>query len=126
MHITRKSNLPELIQNPHGEDVQEILGFLAGGVESHSLAQVTIAPGKSSLPHFHKESEESYMILSGEAEMVVDSNKFQLSPSDAVLIAPPEVHQIFNRGSGNLVFLAICVPAWRPDDSYNAEVGLPA
>lgn len=72
MHITNKSNLPDLIDNPHGEAVQEILGIQAGGVQSHSLARVIIAPGKSSLPHYHKESEESYLILSGKAKLVGD------------------------------------------------------
>ena len=123
MHITKKINLPDLIENPHGEDVQEILGVQAGGVESHSLARVTIAPGKSSLPHFHKESDESYLILSGEAEMVIDNKRFEISPGEAVLIEPHEVHQIFNPGQKDLVFLAVCVPAWRPDDSYEAEAG---
>ncbi len=126
MHITRKSNLPELIVNPHGEDIQEILGVQAGGVESHSLARVTIAPGKSSQPHFHKESEESYWILSGAAEMVVDADRFTLQPGEAVLIEPYEVHQIFNPGRGDLVFLAVCVPAWQAEDSFDAEVGSPA
>ena len=123
MHITKKSNLPDLIENPHGEDVQEILGVQAGGIKSHSLARVTIAPGKRSLPHFHKESDESYLILSGKAEMVINAQHFELSPGEAVLIEPQEVHQIFNPGLEDLVFLAVCVPAWRPDDSYDAEVG---
>ena len=123
MHITQKSKLPALIKNPHGEDVQEVLGNQAGGVESHSLARITIVPGKSSLPHFHKDSDESYLILSGKAEMVIDSRRFELLPGEAVLIEPNEVHQIFNAGQEDLVFIAVCVPAWRPDDSFEAEVG---
>jgi mannose-6-phosphate isomerase-like protein (cupin superfamily) len=121
MHITNKSNLTDLIDNPHGEAVQEILGLQAGGVQSHSLARMTIAPGKSSLPHFHKESEESYLILSGKAKLVIDAKSFELSPGDAVLIEPDEVHQIFNPAKQDLVFLAVCVPAWQPEDSFNAE-----
>ena len=119
MHITRESNLPKEIHNPHGENVQEILGRVAGGVEGHSLARVTILPGKSSLPHFHKESEESYLILSGKALMEIDEKKFELSPGEAVLIEPQEVHQISNPGPGDLIFLAVCVPAWYPEDSFD-------
>ncbi len=121
MHITRESDLPALIENPHGEAVQEILGIQAGEVQSHSLARVTIAPGKRSLPHYHKVSEESYLILSGKAEMVVDSKRFQLSPGEAVLIETNEVHQISNPEPEDLVFLAVCVPAWQPDDSFDVE-----
>ena len=121
MHITTQSNLPEEISNPHGENLQEILGIKAGGVNSHSLARVTIKAGKSSLPHFHKESEESYLILSGKASLAVDSHKFELSRGEAVLIEPHEVHQISNPGPADLVFLAVCVPAWRPEDSFEVR-----
>jgi mannose-6-phosphate isomerase-like protein (cupin superfamily) len=38
-----------------------------------------------------------------------------------VLIEPDEVHQIFNPAKENLVFLAVCVPAWQPEDSFNTE-----
>ena len=118
MHITKKTNLPDEIRNPHGENVQEILGVQAGGVERHSLARVTITPGKSSLPHYHKESEESYLILSGKAVMAIDSQEFELTPGEAVLIEPPEVHRIWNPGPEDLVFIAVCVPAWQPQDSF--------
>jgi mannose-6-phosphate isomerase-like protein (cupin superfamily) len=82
---------------------------------------VTIAPGKSSLPHFHKESEESYLILSGKAELAIGSAQFELSAGEAALIEPNETHQITNPGPGELVFLAVCVPAWRPEDSFEVE-----
>jgi mannose-6-phosphate isomerase-like protein (cupin superfamily) len=122
MQITKIKDYPALIETPHGEDVQEMLGLVAGGVKSHSLAQITIAPGKSSLPHYHKVSDESYLILSGQAEMVVDEESFKLAPGEAVLIQPHEIHQISNPGPEALVFLAVCVPAWHPGDSFYAEV----
>lgn len=121
MHITREANQPDEIHNPHGEDIQELLGLQAGGVAGHSLARVTIAPGMSSLPHYHQESEESYLILSGRADMEIDSASFTLSPGEGVLIEPQEVHQISNPGPDTLVFLAVCIPAWHPEDSYEVD-----
>jgi mannose-6-phosphate isomerase-like protein (cupin superfamily) len=91
-----------------------------GGVQSHSLAEVRIPPGGSSSAHYHKRSEESYLILSGQAKLVVDSQERTLKQGDAVLIEPPEVHQISNPFEENLVFLAVCIPAWQPGDSYEA------
>jgi mannose-6-phosphate isomerase-like protein (cupin superfamily) len=120
MIIIKKSDYPALIDNPNGESIQELLGIQAGGAQSHSLAMVTIQPGKGSEPHFHKKSDESYLILSGRASMQINNEHFELGVGEAVLIEPMDIHQITNHSDENLVFLAACVPAWQPDDSFEA------
>lgn len=122
MIIIRKSDYPALIDNPNGESIQELLGIQAGGAQSHSLAMVTIQPGKGSEPHFHKISEESYLILSGRASMQINHEPFELGVGEAVLIEPMDIHQITNHSDEDLVFLAACVPAWHPDDSFEAAL----
>jgi len=119
MVLSKKSQRSPDITNPDGEIIQEILGAKTGGVQSHSLAEVTIPPGKSSTPHFHKQSEESYLILSGKATLVIDQETFELFSGDACLIQPQEVHQIANHSDEDLIFIAVCVPAWQPYDSFN-------
>ena len=121
MIIIKNNAYPAQITSDIGEVIQEFLGAQAGAVESHSLARVTIGPGKSSMPHFHKLSDESYLILSGTATMQINDVEFILHPWEAVLIEPMDVHQIFNHGDEDLVFLAACVPAWQPGDSFEAE-----
>ena len=121
MKISRKTGLPEKIVNPDGEIIQEILGLIAGKVSSHSLAKILIRPGDASTRHFHKFSEESYLILSGEATLNIDNDSFTLKPGEAVLIEPKEIHQISNHSTEDLVFLAVCVPAWSPGDSFDAS-----
>ena len=120
MITIRTEDHPEPIISDYGEIVQELLGLVAGGVASHSLARVTISPEKSCLPHFHKASDESYLILSGTATLQINDDVFTLQPWETVLIEPMDVHQIFNHGDEDLVFLAACVPAWRPGDSFEA------
>ena len=110
-----------MLRSQEGEILQEILGLQSGEVKSHSLASVTIPPGNSSVCHYHKKSEESYYILSGNASLEINGNSFQLQAGEAVLIEPDDLHQITNHGYENLVFLAICVPAWHPDDSFDIE-----
>ena len=124
MIVTKKSHYPSLIKNQSGEDIQELLGVQAGSVYSHSLAEITIPPGKSSTPHYHKETEETYLILSGLASMVIDKEQLELEVGEAVLIEPMEIHQISNQGNDNLIFLAVCVPAWQAGDSFEASSGL--
>lgn len=121
MKISRKTDLPNMISNPKGENIQEILGLAAGNAASHSLAEITIPPGNASSQHFHKFSEESYLILSGEAIINIDGQELTLLPGEAVLIEPQEIHQISNRADNDLVFIAVCVPAWSPGDSYDVE-----
>jgi mannose-6-phosphate isomerase-like protein (cupin superfamily) len=121
MIITKITDYPARLGDVTGESVQELLGLQAGGASSHSLALVTIKPGKSSAPHFHKKSEESYLILSGLASMQIDQAQFELDAGEAVLIEPLEVHQISNPGNEALTFLAVCVPAWHPGDSFPAD-----
>ena len=81
------------------------------------MALVAVPPGKSSDRHYHLVSEETYFLLRGEARMVVDDVEFRLDAGQACLIQPREQHQIWNAGEDELEFIAICVPAWVPDDS---------
>jgi mannose-6-phosphate isomerase-like protein (cupin superfamily) len=122
MIIIKIPDYPARLGDAAGESVQELLGHQAGGAASHSLALVTIQPGKSSAPHYHKNSDESYLILTGIASMHIDQAQFELKAGESVLIEPMEVHQIFNHSDEALTFLAVCVPAWYPDDSFAADI----
>ena len=121
--IKEQPGTPERILKALGEvsGASGAWGMVAGQVRSHSLAQITIAPGKASSPHFHEHSEESYFILSGEASLEIDHQKISLLPGEAILIEPYEVHKISNQSNQDLVFIAVCVPAWSPDDSFDAD-----
>lgn len=132
MCIAKQSSFPPEIINPEGEILQEIFGADTGGIENHSLDKVTLPPGKKSVPNYHKKSTESYMILSGTATLSIEihrnpsksieQHQVELTAGEAVLIAPFEVHQIMNHTNVNVVFLAVCVPAWQPDDSYEISI----
>lgn len=119
MHVTSKGEAGEPIESPPGELIYELIGAAAetGGSEKHSVALVTVPPGKSSARHYHLVSEESYYILRGKARMVVDDQRFQLAPGQACLIEPGEQHQIWNAGEEDLEFIAVCAPAWVAEDS---------
>jgi mannose-6-phosphate isomerase-like protein (cupin superfamily) len=119
MRIVSKGDVKESLRSPLGEVIYELIGASeeTGGTEKHSLTIVIIPPGKSSAEHYHVVSEESYYILRGTARMVIDERVFQLTPGQACLIQPQEHHQIFNSGDEDLEFIAVCAPAWTPDDS---------
>jgi mannose-6-phosphate isomerase-like protein (cupin superfamily) len=121
MHIRSVDDVTGPLNAPWGETVYELIGAspASGDTRSHSLAQIVLPPGKSSNRHYHRLSEESYYILAGEAALEVDGQETRLAPGQAVLIRPPSAHRIRNAGEEALIFLAVCVPAWVPGDSYD-------
>ena len=119
MRLTRKDEITRPFEGPTGEKVYEMLGAPEhiGGAKHHSFSHVVIEPHGASRPHWHPVAEETYYILKGEGRMIVDGREMLLRPGDALLILPPEVHQIFNDSDSALEFIAVCAPAWTPDNS---------
>lgn len=117
MHLTRPNSTPFV--NTTGEMVYSLIGAseFEGNAKQHSLAYVVIPPGCSSRHHYHPQAEESYYILRGQARLVLNGKAYSLSQGDAVLIEPPEHHQIFAEGDDNLEFIVACAPPWEPTNS---------
>jgi len=107
----------------HGESIQELIGRAAVNAPSHqhSVALITIPPGKASLLHYHPQAEESYTILQGEARVQLGAEEGSLTAGHSILIPATMQHKISNHGDQDLVFLAICIPAWEPDNSVYLE-----
>lgn len=120
MHLRNVSDV-QALESEHGETVYETVGHAAGGATSHSLAQIVLSPGCASQPHYHPTAEETYHILSGAGEIRIDDTRRAIKPGDSIYVAPGAVHQITNTGPDNLIFLAVCVPAWTPDNSVFVE-----
>jgi mannose-6-phosphate isomerase-like protein (cupin superfamily) len=123
MHIRQITDILQPLRSPLGEIVYELVGAAptSGSTEKHSLAYIILPPGGRSSHHYHLVSEESYYIMSGKGQMIVDGEIFNLSSGQACLIKPPSHHEIANNGDDDLVFLALCTPAWTPTDSFLVE-----
>lgn len=119
MKIARKDRVKDPFINPTGEKIYEMIGRpgTLGGSRAHSFGHVVIPKGCSSRHHYHPVAEETYYLLAGRARMVVDDNEHILTPGDAVLIMPPEKHQIFSIGDDDLEFIVVCAPAWELNNS---------
>lgn len=119
MRITRKEHVKEPFVNPSGEKIYELIGSSerAGGSVKHSLAYGVVPPSGSSSLHYHPQDEETYYILKGTANMVIDGKEHQVKAGDAVFIQRLERHQIFATGNTDLEYIVVCAPAWQPSNS---------
>ncbi len=86
----------------------------------YSLAEARLAPGAVSLLHRLKTSEV-YYIIEGSGEMEIDGERAPVRAGQAVYIPPGSSQRVRNTGDGELVFVCIVDPAWRPQDEEVLE-----
>jgi len=119
LRITRKEQIEKPFTTPTGERVYEMIGHPQnlGGSTGHSFGYVVIPPNSSSRLHYHPNAEETYYIMKGKGRMTIDNAEYNVQPGDAILISPPEKHQIFCVGKDDLEFIVVCAPAWEASNS---------
>jgi len=122
MRYARRDRVDDPIRKRLGETVYELVGARPqlGSTMHHSLAEIVIPPGGRSQAHTHRQSEETYYILSGAGTLRIDNTPYAAAAGDAFLIEPGEKHEIVNEQDKDLVFLAVSAPAWDPADSMFA------
>jgi methionyl-tRNA synthetase len=76
-----------------------------GAVESMGVgaAWARVPPGRHSDPHQHDETE-TFVIISGSADLVVDGKRTPVSPGMVLQFEPFETHYLHNNGSADLLF----------------------
>jgi len=100
-----------------GSLIRELCAYRNSPLEGCSLAEAVVAPGKETIPHVHRTSQELYYILRGRARMRVGKKSAIVGKNDTILIMPGEKHSIRNTGSVDLVFLCICSPCYEHSDT---------
>ena len=81
---------------------------------SFSLVQFSLEKGKKNERH-KLAADEIYYILEGNCKIRIDDKTCELKKDDSILIKPDSVQQIENTGSGQLKFLCIVEPEWKPE-----------
>ena len=84
---------------------------------AQSLAEATLEPGQATERHYHRASEEIYLLLAGGGRMEIESEERDVSAGDAILIPPGAWHQI-TAGASGARFLCCCAPAYSHDDTF--------
>lgn len=120
MEIIRRNDRLKFISQDKAI-VKEIVSPRNSVVKNHSLAEVTIRPGRSILEHYHVESEELFYILQGEGSISVEGETCLLGEGDVVAILPGKIHKVKNDGKTDLIMLVVCSPSYCDDDQVLSE-----
>lgn len=87
-----------------------------------SIARARVEPGVATRWHRVVDTLERYVILDGTGRMEIgDLPPQEVQAGDVVMIPPSVRQRIANVGAGDLVFLAICTPRFRPESYEDAE-----
>ena len=100
-----------------GSEIRELLAPRNSQIQQQSLAEARVAPGSSTVAHYHIQTEEIYYILQGRGRMRIGDDIRDVGPGDAIAIPPGAVHKLENIGDVELRLLCCCAPAYEHDDT---------
>jgi mannose-6-phosphate isomerase-like protein (cupin superfamily) len=83
-----------------------------------SLAEATLEPGQATVRHYHRETEEIYLVTKGSGSLEVDGETRRVRPGDAILIPPGAWHTLENDGTSELTILCMCAPPYSHEDTH--------
>jgi predicted cupin superfamily sugar epimerase/mannose-6-phosphate isomerase-like protein (cupin superfamily) len=81
-----------------------------------SVAQFTLAPGRSSGTSYNHRSEEVFLVIRGSGHVHLQAEAKPVGPGSTVFIPATLSHSIEADPGNDLVFLAISAPAFTPQD----------
>jgi mannose-6-phosphate isomerase-like protein (cupin superfamily) len=67
----------------------------------------SLPAGSAFRAHYHEDMEEVFIILTGRVEMTVNDVSNELSPGDAIVISPREVHTMKNLTDQDLEYIVM-------------------
>lgn len=65
--------------------------------------------GKSFVPHFHEDMDEVFIMVSGEADLTVDSETISMRKGDCVVVEMQETHTMQNTGETEVEYIVFGV-----------------
>jgi mannose-6-phosphate isomerase-like protein (cupin superfamily) len=85
-----------------------------------SLAEATLEPGQATERHYHRASEEIYLMTVGSGVLEIDGETRRVGAGDAILIPPGAWHTLENDGTDPLKLMCCCAPPYSHDDTFFA------
>jgi mannose-6-phosphate isomerase-like protein (cupin superfamily) len=100
-----------------GSLVRELMHPDQHGNERQSLAEALVPPGKETLLHRHRSTEEIYHVTEGCGRMTLEDREFEIRAGDTICIPPRTPHRVRNSGTGPLRILCASSPPYSHEDT---------
>jgi quercetin dioxygenase-like cupin family protein len=84
---------------------------------SQSLAEAALEAGQATRRHYHRASEEIYLITEGGGRLEIDGDVREVGVGDAALIPPGAWHELL-AGPDGVRLLCMCAPPYAHDDTF--------
>jgi mannose-6-phosphate isomerase-like protein (cupin superfamily) len=104
-----------------GSQIREWAGKVAMPACNQSLAEATVPVGGATTEHYHRRTEELYLLTSGSGRLVIDGEEQLLLAGDCALIAPGARHKLYNVGAEPLRVICACAPGYSDEDTVLTE-----
>ncbi len=114
IHFHDKSYVPASHENPLAPGVWKKILFARDELQPGTVQMINWArlpAGSSFAAHYHEDMQEIFIIVSGEAEMVVSGETVVLSRGDAIAIDHREIHFMTNRGDADVEYVVVGITA---------------
>lgn len=80
-----------------------------------SVKQEIMPSGTAEKLHFHKEAEQFFYILKGEAVFYINEKKLSVKEGESISVMPESKHYISNESEEELEFLVVSAPSTNND-----------
>jgi mannose-6-phosphate isomerase-like protein (cupin superfamily) len=122
MDVTHYEDLEPFITKD-GSEIREWAGRAAAPAVNQSLAEATLPPGGATTEHFHRQSEELYLVTAGTGRLRIGSEERDIAPGDCAVIPPGNRHKLWNTGADALRVVCACSPPYSHEDTVLTEGG---
>ncbi len=120
MHVRSYAQIQPFV-TLDGSEIREWAGRCSAPAKNQSLAEATIPVGGATTEHYHRTSEELYLVSAGQGRLVIDGEERLIGEGDCALIPPGKRHKVFNIGDGPLRIVCACSPAYADEDTCLTE-----
>lgn len=104
-----------------GSEIREVAGRVSLPTANQSLAEATVPARGETQAHFHRTSEEIYVVTHGTGRVRVGDEEREVREGDCVVLPPGTEHKLWNLGDRPLRLLCCCAPAYSDDDTVMTE-----
>jgi mannose-6-phosphate isomerase-like protein (cupin superfamily) len=104
-----------------GSEIREWAGPVSAPAVNQSLAEATLPPGGATTEHYHRVTEELYLVTEGRGRLRIGGEERDVAVGDCAVIPPGARHKLFNTGDGPLRIVCACAPAYSHEDTVLTE-----